>query len=292
MRRLSVLLSALLALAATFATPVFASSECPPSTQPVDSGAGRICIPVTDPGSGPGAPSDPGGGGGSETVGEMKCGYELAAPQPPSTDPIWDGHSPEDGRIFLKICPGYIGSLPLVFIPNGEDPEPIDPSVLARSVLDTLDLATAQVQLAPRPPKRTYVGLDTWMWIPSTQWTSIAKSVTAGSTTVSVTARPVRVDWDMGTGRTVCDGPGHAWREGVMGSGAESPCVYRYTRVSDFEPTGRFPVTAQITYTVTWMCTGNCTVSDGSLGEVQGLAGRSAVEVGERQSVVVNGGGR
>lgn len=288
MRRLSALLITVFTLAVSLAAPVVASAECPPSTAPVDNGAGRICIPVTDPGSDPGMPSDPVDAGDPGT--DMRCGYILATPQPPGTDPIWGEHSPDDGKIYLKICPGYIGSSPLVFIPNGEEPEPIDPAVLAQSALDTLDLATAQVRLAPRPPQRTFVGIDTWMWIPTSQWSDLTKSVSAGPLTVTVVARPVRVDWDMGIGRTVCSGPGREWLDGAMTAGARSPCTYRYTRVSDFEQNGAFPIAAQITYAATWSCSGGCTVSEGSLGEVQGLAGQSAIEVGERQSVVVNGG--
>ena len=77
-----------------------------------------------------------------------------------------------------------------------------------------------------------------------------------------------------------------------MPAGSATDCSYTYTMVSDFQRSKKFMVSAMITYQVDWTCSGTCLAGEGPLGEVDGLPGTSAIAVGERQSVVVNGDGR
>lgn len=173
------------------------------------------------------------------------------------------------------------------------DPEPVveavpavDPWVLARRALDQMQLATADIHTAPALPRMTYVGLETWLWVPESQWSTLSLSVSAGATTVHVEARPVRADWNLGEGTISCADAGRAWIRG-MDSDEETSCGYAYSSTSHDQPRERYPVTATIVYAASWTCVGQCTSDGGSLGEVSGLPGESALRVGERQSVVV-----
>ncbi|MGH8877084.1 MAG: hypothetical protein ACRD0P_07080, partial [Stackebrandtia sp.] len=96
------------------------------------------------------------------------------------------------------------------------------------------------------------------------------------------------VVWDMGPSTRTCYGAGREWKFGHMPSGSTTDCSYRYEKVSDFEPDGEFHISAQIFYDVDYTCTGNCDEASGTLGDVPGGTGTNQLEVGERQSVLVN----
>lgn len=271
--------------------PAQAGGGCPDGTTP-SSVVGGICVPVIDPGSPGGGGGSTGGGGGAADDPNVDdpCEWSLASPQPPSAAPEWSGHSPEDGDLWMCVLPGW-GNPVFQFRPDA-DAAPPDPAQLARRAVDQLRLTVPHVHMAPAPPAKTYVGLDTWLWMPPAQWITLNKSVTAGATTVRVTAEPKLVVWDMGDGSTTCHDAGRAWDPGHMPDEASTTCKYVYSRVSDFQPDKTFKITATITFDVTWRCTGNCSADEGSLGEVDGLPGESAISVGERQSVTTSAGGR
>ena len=262
----------------------YAGTTCPPGTV-VAPGGGGICIPVVDPGNGGG---DGGGGGGDGGGGGEPpvCDTSLADPQPPAGSPFWGGHSPDDGDLYIVVCPGT-GTPTYTFVPNN-DPPP-NPAELARRALGLLKLERPDIHLAPQPPAKTYVGLATWLWMPPAQWATLKKSVTAGATTVTVTAVPETVAWDMGPGTRICYSAGREWKVGKMPRGSKTSCSYTYKRVSDFEPDKKFKVAATITYQVDWTCAGNCSIDEGTLGHVRGPTGGAAIRVSERQSVVVGG---
>ena len=292
---------AALAFALTaLAVPANAAGSCPEGTSPAP-GRGTICIPVEDPGS-PG-----GGGGGNEGVrgggGTTECArggepidcvyaggqwsnehqcYLIAIPQPPTDSELWAsaGGSPEEGRLFSCVRPWESASPGFVFVPDGEAAPP-DPAEMARRALDEMRLTVPEIHTAPAAPDRTYVGLETWLWIPQAQWTTLTKSVSAGSTTVTVTAEPSNVVWNMGAGSTSCGDAGRPWRAG-MSSSETTTCQFVYDRMSDGGP---FPILATMSFRASWTCEGACLAAAGSLGDVDGLPGRATMAVGERQTV-------
>ena len=287
MRRVSFIAAVALVSALFGTASAGADTVCPPGTEPGSIGGGTVCIPVVDPG-GPGPDNPPGGGGGNG--GSDPCSYYIAEPQPPAGTAVWGGHTPDEGSIYIKDCEDGWGGwgFTLVFIPNGAATPP-NPATLARRALGQMHLAVPDVHLAPAPPAKTYVGLDTWLWMPPGQWATIRKSITAGTTTVTVTAVPQLVEWDMGPGTKVCRSAGREWKVDEMPKGATTSCSYKYSKVSDFLPDRKFRVTATLTYQVDWTCSGNCLSPDGSLGNVDGLPGTASIRVSERQSVVVGG---
>ncbi|GAW48039.1 MULTISPECIES: hypothetical protein [unclassified Nocardioides] len=281
---------------------------CPPGTVPTQAGAGWVCIPVSIPGDpgdpGGGDPGDEGGSPGSTgchdaSGAEVPCTdgyggtwdpshqcYSFAiVPQPPAGDPMWEGHDPSEGSVYS--C-DYTMSIPdnTWFVPGGEAPP--DPGQIAESIVESMPLAKPTVHMAPQPPLMTYVGLETWLWMNADQWSNVTGSATVGNTTVTVVARPVRVTWDLTDGTKKCTSAGRAWVNG-MSSSETTDCSYAFQKVSDFQPEGEFPVTAQITYKADWTCSGVCIDGGGTLGEVPGfVSDPTATRVGERQSVVID----
>lgn len=291
MRSLAASVAALVIVALTN-TSATAEGQCPEGTAP-SSVVGGVCIPAAAPGDPGNGGSSSGGGAGSGgdssngDAGVDRCEWSIATPQPPASAPEWQGHSPDDGDLWMCVLP-VRGNPVFQFRPNGEEAPP-DPADLAKKALEELRLTVPDIHIAPAPPAKTYVGLETWLWMPPSQWSTLTKSVRAGATTVTVSAIPKRAVWDMGAGTTTCFDAGKPWDAGQMPRGASTTCKYVYDRVSDFQPNGRFNVAATISFDVGWRCAGNCAASEGALGEVEGLPGAAAISVGERQSVNTNG---
>lgn len=286
-----------------------AAVACPPGT--VTSQSGGICIRVHDPGS-PGGPNGTTPASNDTGNASTAChtadgdvipcvtvyGVWWASRQCyahqidlPRERPEWQGHKAGS----LWACPPFhvgtvnVPNMVIFWVPPGGKTPPVkvpDPAELAKSALERLPLASADLHTAPASSLQDFVHLETWLWVPQSQWTTLTKSVTAGGTTVAVTARPTKVVWDLGEGSTVCRDAGRPWLRGMSGD-ARTSCGYTYETTSVGQPGGKYPVRATIVYQVDWVCTGVCLRDDGSLGEVSAVSGRSALKVGERQSVVV-----
>jgi hypothetical protein len=207
-------------------------------------------------------------------------------PQPPAGSPTWEGHTPDEGSVY--VCVLDVGNqVPInatFFVPNGEDPL-VDPVVLAQRALGRMKLEQADAQVAPGPDFHTYVNIDNWLWLPGAQWNSLSETVTAGPTSVTVTAEPIRVDWDMGAGAISCYDAGRVWKSG-MTDAASTTCSYAYQSIEN--PAGdTHRVSAQLVYDVTWDCGGACLSPSGELGEIGAPAGdATTIEVRQRQTVV------
>ena len=220
LRRLAT--SAVLACAylAVTATSAFAEG-CPPGQTPSPApGGGVICIAVNDPG----IPDEPGHVEPAATPGSPACSrsdgtlvdcvtewgiwndayqcwtHEVNVPR---TDPVWEGHT--DGSIWMcALIVDGVDPVVMYWVPPGVEPELPDPGQLSQRALGLLELETASVHTAPQDPARTYVGVENWLWVPESQWATLTKTVTAGGTSVTVTARPDRVVWAMGPETKTC----------------------------------------------------------------------------------------
>ena len=309
-RILAVMVSALLAPILLVAPAAVADGEspCPPGTDPVHVGSGVICIVVTDSEDPevPADPADPAGGGegpagcfksdGTEVPCQTSDGYWwsgyqcYAAPyDAPPGSPAWQGHT--DGSVWqCSSCTGSgtTGScnVQIIWVPPGDEPGPPSPEQLAATALGLLRLPVAEVRTAPAAPAATYVGVETWLWVPDAQWGDLSKSVSAGATTVTVVASPAEVVWGLGPTSLACDGPGTPWVRGMTDS-ASTSCGFTFERTSAREPGGTFSVAATIRYAVSWICSGACPTTGGDLGLVDSPAGASTMRVLQRQAVVV-----
>ena len=285
-------------------TPSAHACEADEVPIPDTDGGGTVCVPASDPGDPGGTPDDhgpatddpggeapacqsPGGGaipceldGAIWSASHACYAFQVDAPL---GAPEWEGHT--EGTLWKCLADfvrGLIPDAPIWWVSPGDEPAPPPPNpvVLAEQALDTLQLATAKVNTAPTPPHMTYVGLETWLWLDKAQWREMSKSVTAGRTTVTVTAEPDHVFWDTGDGSSVaCGSPGVRW-ETWMVSTAQTDCSYTYSS------TGTRAMSATIVYRVDWTCSGVCLRDGGTLGEVDGVTGSTNLRVGERQSVV------
>lgn len=304
--RLSLVAALILLLTAVLSAAT-ADTTCPPGTVPQPGDTGIICIPVVDPGD----PGDetPGDEDSGEEGGQQRCRFQGAVipcvtshgiwfssrqcyaqplePQPLVGDPRWKGHDPSEGAVWQCLRPGVNQVWLFFFVPGDSTPRLVDPGELGREALDTMHLAVPDIHLAPGQAGPTYVHMDTWLWVGAGQFESLAKTVTAGGTTVTVAAEPIRVWWDLGDGTELsCASAGRGWKSD-LGEGATTDCSHVYETTSASEPGASYTVRAAIYYEASWACSGACLRPAGSLGTVAGVASSVGVEVRERQSVVV-----
>jgi hypothetical protein len=119
---------------------------------------------------------------------------------------------------------------------------------------------------APRaaPGPRTWVNLETRLWIQHGLWRSYRAEATVTGQTIRIIGRPVRVVWDLGDGQEICESAecGHTWRR-------SSPTPYE--------------ITATVEYLVEWSCTGACDARSGTIGPLP-ATGRTREQVHEIQT--------
>lgn len=238
-------------------------------------------VPCTDPNAGAYFPNAPVYGG------STACNAFMLQPQPAPGSAMWEGHDPSEGSVW-GCDPDFANNRNTFFVPNEEAPTVVDPAVLAQRAVGRMRLVQADARIAPDPDFHTYINIDNWLWLPAGQWETLSLSVAAGPTRVTVTAVPVRVDWDMGDGETKqCTDAGREWKKG-MGDAATTTCSYAYTSLKN--PAGdEHTVSAQLVYSVTWTCSGTCLTPSGDLGEIAAPAGdTTTIEVRQRQTVVTH----
>lgn len=275
-------------------------ADCPPD--PVDPASG-LClsdtVPGTPPTNDPGQPTNPGplgpacpGAPDGVCVNDYgfiwnsahNCYAFPLDPQPDAGSPLWQGHDPTKGALWS--CDPTV-SVPenVWFVPNGA--AVVDPGQIAQQLVERAPFEFANAHMAPGPDYHTYINYLNWMWVSADQWHDVSVSLTVAGATVTLTAEPTYVNWDMGNDDTTsCVGPGREWVKG-MPEDAPTNCSFTYSAMQD--PEGdKWTVSARINYSVGWTCTGNCGgQTSGDLGDVAALAGDSTtITVYQRQTVV------
>jgi len=157
----------------------------------------------------------------------------------------------------------------------------VDAATLAEFAMTELALPTPAIEM--NPDGEQVVQLPSWLWIDPGQWQPRRATASAGPVSSTVTADPVRVVWEMGTGDTVtCDGPGRPYRERFAETPEATDCKYTYRQSSAAQPDAAFAVTATIQWAASWAGSDG---SGGDLGVVTSTA-TASVPVAELQALV------
>src|SRR3954447_16499221 len=185
------------------------------------------------------------------------CTYTVAQPQPAPTSALWEGQSPADGAMYVKVCPRVDGSgltTMLVYVANGSTPPTgpsVDPRVLAEQAIASLVMRAPEIQMAP-PPGSTggLVGLPVWMWTERGEpfLGPTRQSVSAGGVTVAAVGEVSRIVWNMGDGTTVTCGPGTPYPPGAEGQSPDCGHVYAEASSRHVPGGGPWPITATSTW--------------------------------------------
>jgi len=148
--------------------------------------------------------------------GEHQCYVREMSPQPPLSDPVWQGHT--TGKIYdCKLPPGIQGPIVPFWAENPPASSAQVVNLAARAVqslgLTAIDIGMAPTPTSIDPTSIGVVGLPNWMWVknPTARTYGPATgSASDGGVTVTVTAKVDRVTWTMGDGSApiICSAPG------------------------------------------------------------------------------------
>jgi hypothetical protein len=174
---------------------------------------------------------------------------------------------PTPGQWYVNACYAQnIHSTGLYWIPystnNPAPAAPVDPLTLAEQAASSITLP--QPMIYTNPSGSTYVNFPTWLWVDSTTWHPYVATASAGGVTATAVATPSSVYWSMGDGSTVvCQGPGTPYQSDKPSNQQNTSCSYEYPQSSAGQPSPNgdpnddsYPVTATITWAVSWTATG------------------------------------
>jgi hypothetical protein len=222
-----------------------------------------------------------------------QCYVSLMNPQPPAGDPLWAGH--KTGAFYHCMGPGpdVLGS---IFWSANPPPGMVvlpPAAVLAQRAAARLQLPHLGAASNGGASQTTYVGVPTWLWVDSAGWVPKSATAAVGTRSVTVTATPVNVAWDMGDGSSgvTCPGPGVPFNSADP---MHPPCGYTYQKSSIGQsqqgpsPNDRFfHVQGQVTFTLHWVCQGNCDQPAGDLADMPWPTTAMPLRVFEVQTVNV-----
>jgi hypothetical protein len=210
----------------------------------------------------------------------LVCDLYAHAPsfEAPAENPPLAGAALVEGQYYWLTCHEE-GSEALVvarlFVYEPGEPA-ITPDELARRAQSQLAILYPQPRTSPGIGIDQIVGIDTWMWIDAGDWEPVTATAGIPGLSVTATATPTQVSWDMGDGTTVtCDGPGTPYDPDLEPSDQSTDCSHVY------QQRGAHTASATVVWSVAW------TASDGS-GGVLADASRTTefpMSVVERQAV-------
>lgn len=184
------------------------------------------------------------------------------------------------GGASVTMCADHAG-VPMCRLPGASRDEGggagpvVTPAELGAAAATALRLPSPRIVLNPPVSRSQVVRLPTWMWIPASSWSPRSAVAAVPGVSVTATARPTGVRWDMGDGTVrACAGPGTAWRPGMNPRASSPDCGHVFRRSSQRSTGGVFRVRATVSWRVTWR------VSDGSASGMQpGMSTSSTVGV-------------
>ena len=174
--------------------------------------------------------------------------FDFSRPDAPTLAQIEAG----DVRWYSVSCPDE-AEYPIV-ITQGEDgsgPAPPAPGELAAVARQVMQLPFPAVR--HNPPVAGLVNLPTWLWLDDSSWQVQSNTLTLRGTSVTVIAKPTRVDWVTGDGsRVSCAGQGRPYDPRVPANQQSTYCSHTYRRSSAGEPANAYAGSATSTWQIRW----------------------------------------
>ena len=258
-------------------------------TEPADTGSGAACYwdPSKQGLDGPPAGPVPCTDATGYWSNHYNCYISTARPQPPATDPSWQGHQPGDGSVYQCYQPQTDLQ---VFIwsanpPPGSGIGPT-PREVAQLAITQMDLRAIDIGITPDPAagRVGIVGMPVWMWVRNPNGHTFGPSTAsaaAGGITVTATARVAKITWVMGDDtEVVCRTAGTPY-EARFGKKESPDCGHTYEQASARKPHSRFTVTAVSDWVINWAGAGQT----GTI-RLNGLQRSVQIAVGEAQVLV------
>ncbi len=208
----------------------------------------------------PGTVGDPGG------VVNTPCALYPIAGNPTHMLQVCPLSNPTGGlRYAIKFPNGTV-----TVVPVGGGP-PVTPQQLLAWAQSNLALPLPAVRTAPPRGSDGLVGLPEWYWVAPAQWHPMSVRVHVGAVWAQVTAHPLRLVIEPGTGaRFACLGPGTAYDPRKPAADQHSSCAYTYAQSSDGLPGNAYHLAVTVVWAATWQ-------GSGGAGGVLAPVGRTVV---------------
>lgn len=209
-------------------------------------------------------------------------------------DPSFEAPAPTrteatDGSWYRWQCGPGAASQNLTRIPRNDleswvPKPPASPRDVAQEAVKQIHLPAPAAHLSPNASSPQWVNFPTFLWTDGAAWHPLSATAAVPGLSVSATATPIRLTWDMGDGTTVtCTGPGTPFTDATPATASSPDCGHTYRRASDVEPSGKFTVRVTETWRVTW-------AGGGQSGTLPDMTATSsiAVRVAESQALVTS----
>lgn len=235
------------------------SNAEPPDPPVVDDPTGTVTtiirLPGT-PGKAPGAPTSSDDGVSLDPCsyrydpsGMVAENFDFSRPDAPTLEQIEAG----EVRWYAVACPGQ-AEYP-IFTAQGQPapgPPPPSPGQLAANAREIMQLPFPEVR--HNPTDAGLVNLDTWLWLSDSSWQVQSNALSLRGTTVTVVAKPTRVEWVTGDGiRVSCAGQGRPYDEGVPADQQSTYCSHTYRRSSAGQPNSAYAGSATSSWEIRWV---------------------------------------
>jgi len=250
----------------------------------------------------PGRPGRPSSAGQSAADGGSACAWvpapeveawlrHLPARLPGSADT--DRVDPRS-RLYQRVCDGLASAWAWFGPAAGRAPVTLpSPAELAREAYALLRLPVPSPGRSPDlrladGRAAVLVGEHTWIWTDGTVFTARSRAVRVGLVWARVTATPVGLSFDPGTGDPVaeCVGAGTPWVPGRDGLHEPSPsCDAVLTRSSAGRPGGVVTVTWAIRWRVSWVGAAGGRPASGALDDMTSRT-QVVLAVAEAQALI------
>lgn len=291
------------------------NAQTDPETSTVTIGAG---FHNSTPGKGgsKGSGGSKNTGGGSSAVSNPSCEWITL---PLSANPGGVSNPNGTGTAGSAVAPGTAGTWYYLscidwpvgqalgsittFVAAGQQVQQlISPQMLAEQAESGIQLEAPPTQLSPMPSadQWEFVNVPTWAWVPASSWIPLHATAAAGPVVVTATATPEKmvISYQDGTAQksVTCTGPGTPYSDDLAQTedpqqplrAASPDCGWIYQNSSSGASKELEPVSASVTYDVSWTVTG--AAGGGDLGLLRSPATTYQVKVGEVQALITGTG--
>ncbi len=174
----------------------------------------------------------------------------------------------------------------------------ISPAQLAQIAQNQIQLVAPPLQLSPAVGVNQIVHVPTWAWLPPADYAPLTATAAAGPVVVTATASPQSINityTDGGPSKSVsCAGAGTPYSDALAAQlsparpilAASPSCGWTFQNSSAGAPAEKDPVSATVTYGVTWTVTG--AAGGGNLGALVSPPTAYAVQVAEVQAIITH----
>jgi hypothetical protein len=164
---------------------------------------------------------------------------------------------PLPGETYQLACFDATGTVVYsVFVVYQPGVRVVDSGTLARQASKTLPLDYPAVRTSPDTAVPQYVGVASWLWIDPAQWKPMSATASIPGLSATVTATPLRSEWDVGDGSepVVC-GAGTPYDQSRPAAEQRTDCSHVFERASSTAADGVFHASVTVWWSVTWQAT-------------------------------------